>query len=68
MLNECKSIISISSISNLDTSNITDMAQMFCMCKGLKNLPDKSMWDVSNVEDMPEMFTYYDILDFLIDF
>lgn len=40
-----------------DTSNVTDMKQMFYYCSYLTTL-DISSWNVSNVTDMGEMFAY----------
>ena len=41
-------------LSNLDTSQVTDMENMFSIC-GVKEL-DLSNWDTSNVTDMNNMF------------
>ena len=40
-----------------DTSNVTDMSEMFAECYGLVNL-DLSHFDTSNVTDMSDMFTH----------
>ena len=42
-------------LSGLDTSNVTDMKNMFCGCRSLKSL-DVSGFDTSNVTDMHGMF------------
>ena len=42
-------------LSNVDTSNVTDMNAMFGVCKGLTSL-DVSHFDTSNVTDMIGMF------------
>ena len=52
----CKSIISLPDISNLNTSNTTNMSNMFHGCSSLKSLPDISTWNTSNVKDMSNMF------------
>jgi len=38
-----------------DTSNVTDMSEMFCYCRNLKEL-DLSCFDTSKVTDMSNMF------------
>lgn len=43
------------SFDNIDTSNVTDMCDMFCGCKNITQL-DLSNFDTSKVEYMPEMF------------
>lgn len=45
----------INGIELLDTSNVTDMGNMFADCKRLKSL-DLSNFDTSNVTDMQTMF------------
>ncbi|EGO5060705.1 DUF285 domain-containing protein [Enterococcus faecalis] len=48
--------INLQSISgSLDTSNVTDMSDMFIECSALKSV-DVSNWDTSNVTDMSNMF------------
>lgn len=42
-------------LSNFDTSNVTDMEDMFWDCRTLKEL-DLSNFDTSNVTNMLEMF------------
>ncbi len=42
-------------LSNLDTSNVTNMSDMFYDCGGLTSL-DLSSFDTSNVTDMSDMF------------
>ena len=42
-------------VSKLDTSNVTDMAQMFYKCNKLTSI-DVSNWDTSNVTNMNNMF------------
>ena len=44
---------------NLDTSNVTNMSNMFYMCKLLTTIPQL---DTSNVTDMSQMFYYCDML------
>ena len=56
MFRECSSLISISDISNWDTSQVTDMSYLFEKCISLEYLPDISEWDISNVTDIKCMF------------
>ena len=42
-------------VSNLDTSKVTSMSQMFCYCQSLTSL-DVSNFDTSNVTKMTNMF------------
>ena len=41
----CKSLISLSDISNWNTNNVTNMSFMFFGCKSLISLPDISNWN-----------------------
>ena len=43
-------------VSNLDTSNVTNMASMFDTCKSLTSIGDLSNWDTSKVTNMTSMF------------
>ena len=56
MFNNCTSIISISDIHRINTSNVTNMSYLFCNCNSLKSLPDISYWDTSSVTNMKYMF------------
>ena len=56
MFNNCSSIISISDIHRINTSNVTNMSYLFCNCNSLKSLPDISYWDTTNVTNMKYMF------------
>ena len=49
-------LISIKGISNLNTSHVKNMSQMFFNCNILTSLPDISKWNTSNVTDMSCMF------------
>ena len=51
-----KSNIKKIDLKMLDTSNVTDMSDMFAYCRGLINL-DLSPLDTANVTDMMEMFS-----------
>lgn len=51
----CSDLIEINDIENLDTSECTDMSQMFYGCKALTSL-DVSHFDTKNVESMYSMF------------
>ncbi len=52
---EMKALTTINQIENLDTSNVTNMSNMFQNCKGIKKL-DLSSFDTSNVTNMSGMF------------
>ena len=52
----CESFITITDISNWNTSNIIDMNCMFRGCKNLLSLPDISKFNTSNVKNMRGMF------------
>ena len=56
MFNNCKSLISLPDISNWNTSNVTDMKNMFQMCDSLVSLPDISKWDTSKAKNKNTMF------------
>ena len=57
MFNQCDSLISISGLEYLNTSNIVNMSYIFYDCKSLLSLPDISKWDTSKVVDMSYMFS-----------
>ena len=42
--------------SDFDTSNVTNMNNMFGLCIKLEKLPDISKWNTINVKDMRQMF------------
>ena len=48
--------VDVDDIENLDTSNVTNMDNMFGYAKFNSDSLDLSSWDVSNVEDMSYMF------------
>ncbi len=52
-------------LSNLDTSNATNMVDMFFDCTGLTSL-NLSGWDTSKVENMGDMFYYCENLKTII--
>ena len=56
MFNNCKCLISLPDISEINTLIVTDMSSMFKGCTSLTSLPDLSHWDTSNVENMESMF------------
>ena len=56
MFNNCSSIISISDIHRINTSNVTNMSYFFCNCNSLKTFADISYWDTSCVTNMKYMF------------
>lgn len=45
-------------LSNLDTSNVTDMKEMFMFSNGLKSIVFGDNFKTNNVTDMNNMFTY----------
>ena len=47
---------SIENFSNLNTSNVTDMSNLFHNCTLLSTIPDISKWDISNVTNINCMF------------
>ena len=53
----CSAMTTIVNIGNLNTSNVTSMAEMFRYCEKLNNL-DLRTFDTSNVTDMSCMFCY----------
>lgn len=55
------SLTTISGLNLLDTSDATDMSEMFKSCTALTSL-DLSGFDTSNVTDMTEMFIYCNAL------
>ena len=56
MFHVCKSLTTLSGISNLVTSNVKDINSMFKQCHSLISLEDISKWDTSNVKDMKYLF------------
>ena len=42
--------------ADLDTSNVTNMDDLFKQCESLSNLPDISKWNTSNVKNMQRLF------------
>lgn len=51
----CDNVTEINGLNNLDTSQVTDMSNMFCETRKLTSL-DLSSLDTSNVKDMSQMF------------
>ncbi|KRM16094.1 hypothetical protein FD31_GL000769 [Companilactobacillus nantensis DSM 16982] len=56
MFNNDNKLLSLSDISNWNTSNVVNMSYTFSYCKVLPNL-DLSEWDTSNVTNMAGMFS-----------
>ena len=56
LFRDYKKCVEINGINNLDTSNVTDMSQMFYFCEALVDL-DASNFDTSQVTDMRYMFS-----------
>lgn len=50
-------LTSFQGLNNIDTSQVTSMAETFCYCVRTPSL-DLSSWDTSNVNSMKEMFNY----------
>lgn len=46
MFKDCERLSFLSDISEIDTSKVTDMSNMFFKCKLLSSLPDISNWDI----------------------
>ena len=55
MFHFCVALTEIKGISEINTSNVTNMCSMFENCRSLKSL-DLSKWDISKVTDMNGMF------------
>ena len=55
LFREYKGMDLVPELTNLDTSNITNMAQMFYYCNGLRSL-NVSSFNTSNVDNMRYMF------------
>ncbi len=51
-------LTAIEGLKLLDTSQVTDMAFMFCHCESLTSVGNISGWDVRQVTDMAYMFSY----------
>ena len=49
-------------ISQIDTSNITNMKDMFSECTSIILLPDFSNWNLSNVTRIDGLFACFDSL------
>ena len=56
MFNNCSSLTSLN-LSNFNTSNVTNMNNMFAYCYGLKSL-DLSHFNTSNVTNIDSMFSW----------
>ena len=52
---DCTNLTAIQNIEYLNTSNVTDMSNMFAYCSGLKNI-DVSNFNTDNVTNMGYMF------------
>lgn len=57
-----KDLHDISGLANLDTSNVTNMREMFYETQ-ISDLSPLSGWDTSNVTNMSDMFDYNEISD-----
>jgi len=63
----CISLISLSGLSEWNTSNVTDMQYMFNNCISLLSLPDISKWNTSNVTNIQYMFSNCNLVKTLPD-
>ena len=52
----CPKLVSVSGLSNFDTSSLISCKSMFDGCTSLSTVGNLSAWDVSNVTDMSGMF------------
>ena len=67
MFANCKNLISINNISNLNTSKVTAMNNLFFGCESLLFIPDISIWDTKNVENMGDIFSGCSLITSLPD-
>ncbi len=67
MFLHCKSLKQLPGISDLNTTNVTDMSSMFCGCSSITSFPDIYKWDTGNVSDMSYMFKECSSLEYLPD-
>ena len=51
LFHNCKKLSDISALKNWDTSNVTDMHNMFYYCD-LKDISPITDWDTKNVREM----------------
>ena len=56
MFYKCKDLLSVSNISDLDTSKVKNMSCLFYDCESLLLLPEILNWDTSKVTDISYMF------------
>ena len=56
MFADCEKLLSLSDISDWDSSKVNNMSFMFYNCSLLNSLPDISKWNTSNVTNMKCMF------------
>ena len=67
MFSDCKSLVSLPDISELNTNKVMDMSYMFSNCEALKSLPDISKWNTNNIIDMSYMFSNCEALKSIPD-
>ena len=67
MFADCKNLISINNISNLNTSKVTNINNLFFGCESLLYIPDISNWDTTNVENMGDIFSGCSLITSLPD-
>ena len=56
MFRNCSSLTSLPDISNLKTTNVTNMSYMFRNCSSLTSFPDISKWIINDELDKNSMF------------
>ena len=57
MFSGCSSLLSITGLSKINTSNVTNMCHMFKSCSLLNKINDISKWDINRVKDMSKIFS-----------
>ena len=67
MFYKCTNLLSVSNISDLDTSKVKKMSCLFYDCESLSSLPEILNWDTSKVTDMSYMFYNCKSLNYLPD-
>jgi surface protein len=56
MFYECKNLVNIDGLNNLDTSHVTNYSFLFYECSSLKNIDSLYYWNVKNSTDFSYMF------------
>ena len=66
MFNYCENLTDISSLSNWNTSNVTNMSGIFNRCSSITDITALADWNTSNVTNMESMFEYCEKLKNII--